>query len=305
MMMNLARARGPVNTGRRRCAALPPGTGLAPPHLNTGARTLLPPALRASLSEGDAAAPPEGGPDSPSLPINSQPYTMDQLFAKQGGSAFVPTPLAEHQRRSRARDMRELLESAARLGKPEQAVREGIDKLDALLPGVFNLHKMSASTWVGVACDVDGMMGTVIALRSAYPTADVLAMLRQRPALLVQSAERIADDAARVRRLLTRPGDAVDTADAAAERDAVVQAYPDLVCPDALSRSLAQLAQLFPDNVVDALLKNPALMSALESEPDVEDSAGARGSARIPHIVGGGARRGEEEAQSLRRLFLY
>lgn len=93
-----------------------------------------------------------------------------------------------------------------------------------------------------LACDVEGVAERIVLLKSHYPGADVLQMVLPNPRLLLQPADQISADAAKVTALLGRaPG-------GPAARDAIVQAVPELSNPVNLARYAiaSQLRAPFP-----------------------------------------------------------
>ena len=54
----------------------------------------------------------------------------------------------DHELRQRRRDVAEIVECAGRRGMRDEAeVRARVDQLEALLPGLVNLHKLKAADW--------------------------------------------------------------------------------------------------------------------------------------------------------------
>lgn len=189
-----------------------------------------------------------------------QAYTMSQLYVSNRPK---PVPLTEYQQRRKEKDMKEIMDAAAKRGKNPLKVRESLEQLEVLLPGLINLYKMKASDWVAMGEDVNAMANKLVLLKTYYPQADIFRIVAQRPKTLMQSDAVIKDNAEKVKKLLGR----------AEDPDAIIQSLPELMDPTSLSRALGYLQQQFPDqDPVHLLQKNPNLLLNLV-ESDVEDSA--------------------------------
>lgn len=186
---------------------------------------------------------------------------MSQLYVKERPAAI---PLDEHERRRKEKDAQEIIQVAKKKGKTEASVRLGLQQLDTILPSSLNLHKMKASDWLSVLLDVDAVAEKVVLLKAFYPAADVSRIVALRPKLLLSSTKDIEEDALKVKALLS----------SAKNPDAIIQAVPDMSDPLTLSRSLAQLAAMYPKQSAVAMLEqNPAVIKNLGGESDMEDSA--------------------------------
>lgn len=106
--------------------------------------------------------------------------------------------------------------------------------------------------------DMDTVMERVVAIKAAYPQANLLKIVTDRPALLLQPVARIAADARAVAQLLAGADEG--------QRSAVVEAVPEAASPDTLSRCLATLAAQLPPGQSDpvaALVRAPVLLRSL------------------------------------------
>lgn len=153
--------------------------------------------------------------------------------------------------------------AAKKLGKQQDAVREGVSQLEALLPGCVNLHRMGARDWALLASDVNGVASKLICLKTLYPKADAFAMATARPKTLLRSEAELSRDAAEVKRMLSGAPDV----------DAIVEAVPELSEAPQLAKSLSWLRSAFPGQDAVALLQENPLILKNIGESNVEDSA--------------------------------
>jgi hypothetical protein len=109
--------------------------------------------------------------------------TMSQLY---NIDRPPPVPLEEFEQRRRDRETGEVADAAKRLfGAPEDATREALAQLETLVPGLLDLSSMTAREFALLASDVSGAVARIVALRVAWPRADVGRVLRRRPRMLL------------------------------------------------------------------------------------------------------------------------
>ncbi|KAG1667847.1 hypothetical protein FOA52_011035 [Chlamydomonas sp. UWO 241] len=175
-----------------------------------------------------------------------------------------PIPQEEHVLRQRRREATEIVEAGVRKGLSEAAVREGLSRLEGLMPGLMSLHRLKASDWVTVLRDVDGVAAKVVALKTVFPTANAFHIVSSSPKMLLRTTEAITRDAQQVAdqlRSLPDPG-------------AIVGAVPQLLEPGALSRALGAIKAAMPtQDPLQVLQATPHVLHSLGGEGDVEDSA--------------------------------
>lgn len=187
-------------------------------------------------------------------------YTMSQLYVKNRPEAV---PLTEWEARRKKRDLEDIMQAAKRRGKDPAKVKANLEQLETILPNLIDLNKMKAADWVLLSEDVQGAANKLIILKTQFPTADVFSIMAKRPKTLLQTEQRIEENAQQVKALLSR----------ADNIDAIIQAVPELSDPATLSRSLGYLASYFPGQDPVALLQeNPTILLNL-GESNVEDSA--------------------------------
>eukprot|EP00879_Flechtneria_rotunda_P022673 GHRR01023945.1.p1 GENE.GHRR01023945.1~~GHRR01023945.1.p1 ORF type:complete len:132 (+),score=40.84 GHRR01023945.1:354-749(+) len=122
---------------------------------------------------------------------------------------------------------------------------------------------MKAADWVALSEDVPAAANKLIVLKTMYPNADVFSIIIRRPKTLLQSEQRISDNAQMVKQLLAKANNV----------DAIIEAVPELSDPTTLSRSLAFLASSFAGkDPVQLLQENPQILLNL-GESNMEDNA--------------------------------
>ncbi|KAI8472456.1 MAG: hypothetical protein J3K34DRAFT_519785 [Monoraphidium minutum] len=187
-------------------------------------------------------------------------YTVSQLY---NVNRPPPVPPTEYEERRKKNAREDILASAKKQGKSQDAVRSGLDQLEALLPNVVDLNRMKPADWVGLAANVSAVAAKLILLRTLYPNADVFSMVIARPKTLLLSETALEADAAEVQRLLASAKDVC----------AIVQAVPELTDPIQLGRSLVWLRAAFPGQDTIAMLQENPLILRNIGESNVEDSA--------------------------------
>ncbi|GBF93070.1 hypothetical protein Rsub_05681 [Raphidocelis subcapitata] len=190
-------------------------------------------------------------------------HTLTSLYTPK--VQLAPHQQIDHAARRRERELREIAEAGRKLGVSEAAVRSNARALETLVPGLApNLDKMRASDWARLLADTGPAVAAVIALRAAFPTADLAAMIGRQPRLLLRAPDALAADAGQVRSMLSRCPDV----------DSIVQEVPDLLNPRELEQALAYLARTFPKEDTLALLQaNPSILNNIGGEVDVEANA--------------------------------
>jgi hypothetical protein len=184
-----------------------------------------PPPPRAAAGEAAAStAPPEDAETELDLRAEEERYerfrkafqeaqTMSQLY---NIDRPPPVPLEEFEKRRVDREQQEVVEAARRLfpndaDAADQRTREALAQLDTLVPGVLDLAAMTAREYALLCSDVRGAAARVVALRVAWPRADVGRVLRKRPKMLLPP-----DAAATLKRLMSSRGGRPAAAGAAA-----------------------------------------------------------------------------------------
>lgn len=120
--------------------------------------------------------------------------TMSQLY---NIDRPPPVPLEEFEQRRLKRETQEVADAAKRLfGATEEDTRSALAQLDSLVPGLLDLARMTAKEFALLVSDVRGVAARVVALRVAWPRADVGRVLKKRPRMLLPP-----DAAATLRRL--------------------------------------------------------------------------------------------------------
>eukprot|EP00879_Flechtneria_rotunda_P018474 GHRR01019378.1.p1 GENE.GHRR01019378.1~~GHRR01019378.1.p1 ORF type:complete len:230 (+),score=55.04 GHRR01019378.1:169-858(+) len=143
-------------------------------------------------------AAPEAAPSEPMTEearfheAYSKAYTMSQLYVKNRPAAV---PLSEWEARRKKRDMGDILVAARRRNKNQETVQKNLEQLQTILPDVIDLNKMKAADWVALSEDVPAAANKLIVLKTMYPNADVFSIIIRRPKTLLQSEQRISDNA--------------------------------------------------------------------------------------------------------------
>jgi hypothetical protein len=160
---------------------------------SVAARSAAPDAA-ASPSSPDAAATASDQQEALDLEAEYQRYerfrkafreaqTMSQLYNVERPP---PVPLAEFEERRLKRETQEVADAARRLfGAAEDDTRAALAQLDSLVPGLLDLSAMTAREFALLASDVRGAAARVVALRVAWPRADVGRVLKKRPRMLL------------------------------------------------------------------------------------------------------------------------
>jgi|APGre2960657404_1045060.scaffolds.fasta_scaffold44837_2 hypothetical protein len=171
-------------------------------------RSRLAPAPAAAANDGAAASSNDasgGGGSALDNVVAAQRAHNFTMAAIYNGTAERVGPQIDHHSRRRERVDAEVVEAGRKRGLPEPAVRAGLASLVELLPALApNLDRMRASDWAVLATDVNGVMAQLIALKTAFPTADVGRIVAAAPRLLLRGEAALKADAAQARRPAAR-----------------------------------------------------------------------------------------------------
>lgn len=251
----------------------------SPPPRPPQSRLPLFPARAGAGAPADEAAPASTPPppkptELSTLQKNVYRHTLTSLYvAPEDRVPDIPAVDWEAKRKRRERS--EIAEAGRRL-KPAaltaEQVDQGLDNLEALLPGVpvGSLDLMKASEWARVAADPSRAARSALALRAAFPKADAAAIIRRAPRLaLLRSPEEVARDAAAARAML----DPTLGKDDPAAVDAVVELVPELATPKGVANAISIVQRWHPSqDAYELLRKDPTMLlnqdeSSLEADP--------------------------------------
>lgn len=197
-----------------------------------------------------------------SFTVSNTYKSKHTLGAVYGGDDVKFEPI-DHLSRRKERDIKDIAESARRLGLTEDKVRENLSQLQFLLPGLTpNLHKMKASEWAQVLASVPTTTSAILAFKSLYPGVDLLKVVATSPRLLLKDPHQMQGDAAQVRQVLQGLADE--------EVQAILEAVPYLCDPRQLVQGLSNLAAWFPSqDPIEMLKRDPTKLVNVE-EADLE-----------------------------------
>jgi len=186
-------------------------------------------------------------------------HTLSSLYLRT--VKVQPFVQLDHEKRRKEKELKEICQAGGRLGASESMLRENMAQLESLLPDLHpNLDQMKASDWVKVLKNIQGVTMIVITLREQFPRANISAVLKMKPKLLLGNAARIQEDARQVKAMLSKVEDV----------DAIIEAVPYLLDPYQLAQSLANLKKWFPNqDTLGMLQKNPKLLVNI-GEADLE-----------------------------------
>jgi hypothetical protein len=181
-------------------------------------------------------------------------------------------PKVDWDARRRKREREEIAAAARRLpgGGNTTNTEQGLDALEALLPGVpvGSLDLLKASEWARVAADPPKAARCLLTLRAAFPKADAAAIIRRAPRLaLLRSPEEIAQDAAAARAVLD--ASALGRDDPAAV-DAAVELVPELATPKGVATAASQLKKWHPKHDPFELMRKDPTVLVNQDESDLE-----------------------------------
>ncbi|KAF8073214.1 DENND2B [Scenedesmus sp. PABB004] len=225
--------------------------------------------VRSDTGSGSADKAPSSSSSGASDADKQRPaaahFQRDALFVKRVEvQPFQQLDLAE---RRRVRELKEIVDAAARQGVDRGVIEEGMAKLAALVPGVVvSLDAMKAADWAKVLAAADGVVAVVISLKSTFPGLDVAAVIKRTPKLLLRPAVDVAADARQVKQMLAK----------AADPDAIISAVPYLLSPRELAQSLSNLEQWFPgEDPLQVLQQRPeVLTNVAEADLDADPTYG-------------------------------
>jgi hypothetical protein len=145
----------------------------------------------------------------------------------------------------------------------DDALARGVEALEALIPGFqVDLERMKAIDWARAALDPNACAVRLVALKGAYPGADLARVLQEKPALLLKPPEQLVEDARQVHKLL----------EGAKDRDALVTALPMLTDPKVVISVLVTVEKWY--------FKKKDPIAVLEADPDLIRRAEVRFSVR-------------------------
>lgn len=187
-------------------------------------------------------------------------HTLSSLYIPKGQQAEVKQ--VDHEGRKKEREIIEIVQAARKLSLQEQKVRDNIVTLGLLLPDLQpNTDRMRASDWAKLVADVDKVAAALVILKTAYPSANVSRIIAKAPKVLLQPLETIRDNADKVKQILHE----VESG----EIDAIIEAVPYLMNPDALVQSLSNIRRWFNTETPIQMLRTNATMLLNIEEADL------------------------------------
>ncbi|KAG2449491.1 hypothetical protein HYH02_005635 [Chlamydomonas schloesseri] len=224
------------------------------------------PASSSAVSQSATAAPapappsPPGKAVAPAAVATTTPASAAASGSGAAAGAAVPpiTPNSELVARRRQRVTAEIIEASRRAGVKAgpEAIRGGLDTLEALLPGFTpNLDTLKAADWGRLAADAPAVAAKIILLKTHHPGLDLAKALTAQPRRLLQSPEQLQRSAKMVRQLLSR----------AKDPDRLLGAVPSLLEPKALISVLITVTKWY------FLEKDP--IEVLEADPELVQRA--------------------------------
>eukprot|EP00878_Enallax_costatus_P010060 GHUV01010501.1.p1 GENE.GHUV01010501.1~~GHUV01010501.1.p1 ORF type:complete len:270 (+),score=67.17 GHUV01010501.1:147-956(+) len=178
------------------------------------------------------------------------------VSAAENSSSSTSTNLTtDWEARRKQRVVRDLVEGSKRLGPhyTADAIREGVDTLESLLPGLqIDVEAMKARDWAKLCLDVNAAATRIVVLKTHYPNADLSKVIQRQPALLLQDVARLEDNARQVKQLL----------ESAKDPDTLLTALPSLMDPKTLISVLVTVRKWYFNkrDPVEVLEADPELI---------------------------------------------
>ncbi|KAI8476168.1 MAG: hypothetical protein J3K34DRAFT_402308 [Monoraphidium minutum] len=137
-------------------------------------------------------------------------------------------------------------------GYGEAEIGAGVDSLESLIPGLqIDMERLKATEWARIVADTGSVAVRLVALKTAYPGADLAKILQEKPGLLLQDVSVLEANARQVHSLL----------EGARDRDALLTALPLLLEPRTLISVLITVEKWY--------FKKKDPIAVLEADPDL------------------------------------